>query len=290
MAIHGTPVAGSAEIDTKYATLAEVKERLQGTRTYTAATLSFDAGTKTITDTAKGLARFLSDKRIQVTGSASNDGYYNIVTGFVSGAIVVAESLVNETAGASITLADVTDPIDDNAIERVITAVSRAIDKKCNRFFYKNSVAEVRYYTAEFANLLMDIDDIVSVSELATDEDGDRTYERTWSATDYDLEPYNAALHDDPYTRISLPAQGRYAFPRNVSKGVKLTGIFGYPAVPTPVAEATLLQVMRLFKRKDALFGVIGSAEMGHMTAIVKLDPDVVLLLDNYRKMTIGGV
>jgi hypothetical protein len=43
---------------------------------------------------------------------------------------------------------------------------------------------------------------------------------------------------------------------------------------------------MRLYKRKDAPFGVVGStsAEMGQLMVIPKLDPDVKFLLDAYKK------
>lgn len=272
-----------------YATLAELKERLMETRRYTAATISFDTSTDTIADTAKGLARFLSGKRILISGSASNNGYFNIVTGGNAASFTVSENLVNEVAGATVLISDVTDPMDDNALENVIEAISRVIDEETGRFFYVTA-SQDRYYTAEFSDLLMDIDDIVTASAIVTDEDGDRTYERTWASTDYDLEPYNAALHSKPYTRINLAPQGRYAFPSGIRRGVKITGTFGYPAVPKQINEATILIAMKLWKRKEAVFGVLGSADMGFIRVTAKNDPDISMLLDSFRKTSIGGV
>lgn len=182
-----------------------------------------------------------------------------------------------------------TDNIDDTVIEDKIEAASRLIDEHCHRRFWVNAVDESRTYKAEDAYLVF-TDDIVSVTTLQTDEDGNRVYERTWAATDYDLEPENAALDGKPYTRIATTPMGRYGFPGGMAKGVKVTGKFGWSAVPSKVKSACLLQAERLFKRKDAPFGVIGSAEMGQLQVIPKLDPDVEILLGPYVRYGIEGV
>jgi len=67
-------------------------------------TIAFVSSTKKITDTNNGLAGFLTGEKIKVTGSAENDGTYTIVTGGVADEIVVSEDLVDEDAGASITI------------------------------------------------------------------------------------------------------------------------------------------------------------------------------------------
>jgi len=182
-----------------------------------------------------------------------------------------------------------TDTTDDTVFDQVITAVSRAIDNLCNRRFFTTASDETRYYTAEFDDELAP-GDLVSLTTLATDEDGDRTYETTWSATDYDLEPFNAALDGKPYTRLRVTPNGNYVFP-STRKGVKLVGKFGYGATAPPaVKEACLLQCERVYKRRDAPFGVVGSAELGQLMVIPRLDPDVELLLRAFRKMDLGGV
>jgi len=170
-----------------------------------------------------------------------------------------------------------TDSIDDAIIESKIEAISRLIDEETHRRFWKNSVAEARFFSPEYSDLLYTFD-IVSITTLKTDEDGDRVYERTWATTDYDLEPENAALDGKPYTAIRTSPNGSYSFPV-ARRGVEITGIFGWNAVPKLAKEACLLQAIRLFKRKDAPFGVTGSAEMGSMIAITKLDPDVAKML-----------
>jgi hypothetical protein len=72
--------------------------------------------------------------------------------------------------------------------------------------------------------------------------------------------------------------------------GVKVTGKFGWQAVPSKVKTACLIQAERLFKRKDAPFGVIGSAEMGQLQVIPKLDPDFYILLEDYVRYGIEGI
>lgn len=183
-----------------------------------------------------------------------------------------------------------TDTADDSMLEAVVTAVSRLIDNYTGRRFFSTTADETRYYTAEFADLLLCPDDIISITTLATDADGDRTYESTWTASDYDLEPYNAALDGAPYTRIAVMPSGGHGFPAGVAKGIKIVGKFGYAATtPSPVEEACLLQCERVYKRKDAVFGVIGSAEMGQTMVIPKLDPDVQLMLSGYQRVRVGA-
>lgn len=174
------------------------------------------------------------------------------------------------------------DLTDDAVLEAVIEGVSRFIDDICGRRFYTTTSDETRYYSAEDGSVL-DVDDLASLTTLATDHDGDGVYETTWDSDDYVLEPYNAALDGRPYTRIRVAPGGRYGFP-TTRRGVKIVGKFGWSTVPKPVCEAAILLSARLFKRKDAVFGVTGSAEMGQMMVIPKLDPDVAMLLMGVRR------
>ncbi len=181
------------------------------------------------------------------------------------------------------------DTADDTKLESVVEGISRAIDNHCGRRFYLDASDATRYFTAEFADLLY-AGDLVSVTSLFTDEDGDRTYERTWATTDFDLDPPNAALDSWPYTSIATTPKGLYAFPVGIRKGVKLVGKWGWPAVPKPISEACLLAGEKLFKRKDAIFGVVGSPEMGVLKQMMRDDPDLAILLEPYVWFDIGGV
>lgn len=177
---------------------------------------------------------------------------------------------------------------DDAALESVIEAASRAIDGLCNRWFYQMT-ATTRHFTASSPTVL-DVPDLVSVTSLTTDTDGDRVYEDTWAATDYDLEPYNAADVGEPYRQLMTTPAGLYGFP-TVRKGVKITGTWGWPSVPDAIAEACALESIRLFKRKDAPYGIAGSSELGMQTFMpARVDPQVKALIAPYVRMSVGAV
>ena len=191
-------------------------------------------------------------------------------------------------ARARLGIVNAMDTGDDGKLVSIIDAVSALIDNYCGRRFYADADDVTRYFTAEYSDHL-DADDLVSVTTLAIDN-GSRTWPTTWLAADYDLTPHNAVLDGRPYAAIESTPSGRFSFPVGVAKSVKVVGKWGWPAIPAPIREACLLQVERLFKRGDAIFGVAGSGELGQMVVISSLDPDVKLLLSGYKKLRISGL
>lgn len=182
---------------------------------------------------------------------------------------------------------DLLDTANDAVLEQTIEAASRTVDMLCSRHFYAST--ETRYYTPEFWDELR-MDDLVSVTTLKTDEDADGVYETTWGATDFVLDPPNAASDGRPYTRVAITPAGAHAFPMYQRRGVQITGSFGWPSVPVAIREATLMLAARYFKRKDAPMGAqIGNADMGALTIPGK-DPDVDRLLMGYRAFDVIGV
>lgn len=269
-----------------YCTLAQARDRILEENTLTGATISFALSTKKIADSARGMKRFLTGDIIRVSGSVSNNGTFTVATGGVAAEVVVTETLVNENAGATVTISVVNDQTDDAIIESIVTAVSRQIDLHCRRRFFTTAEDEVRYYTPESANVLFCEDDIISIATLKTDGDGDRVYEATWQTTDFDLMPFNAALESNPYTSIRITPAGSHRFP-TIQKSTQITGKFGFSACPALISEACMLQSARLFRRKDAPFGIAGSGEMGQAVVIPMLDPDVKMMLMPYRRVEI---
>ncbi len=177
----------------------------------------------------------------------------------------------------------ISDADDDAIIEAVITAVSREIDDYCGRRFY--AVSETRYYDARSSSFVL-VDDLLSVSELKTDDAGDRTYGTTWAVTDYDLLPANAAMDGRSYWQIAAAPNGDYAFPTGVAKGVKVTGSFGYAATtPAAVEEACLFQVALEFTSRHAPVGVMGGGDVATQVRSTGLHPFSKRILDPYRRM-----
>jgi len=136
---------------------------------------------------------------------------------------------------------DTTNAADDAVIEDIIESVSRQIDGKCGRSFYVSS-AVVRYFNAKYYDMLF-CDDISSTTSLtiATDNDGDGVYENTWSATDYNLLPYQAD-NGWPYTMIEITNNGNNIF-STARKGNKITALWGWTAVPDDIKNACLIGV-----------------------------------------------
>ena len=180
---------------------------------------------------------------------------------------------------------NITDSSSDTNLETIIEAVSREIDNKTGRHFFNAS--ETRYYTPDDMRLLF-IDDLVSVSALVTDDDGDGTYEHTWTTSDYRLLPTNAALLGGwPYSMIEIKAFGSYVFPEGIRDGVKITGTFGWSAVPKPIAQACAMQTDRLYRRYKAILGVSGTSSIGQITLqIPKFDPDIEALIKPYVRLS----
>jgi len=180
----------------------------------------------------------------------------------------------------------IADTTDDSMIEAVINSVSRWIDGYCERRFY--SEAEARYYTPEQSRILF-TDDILSIGTMGVDADGDRTYEQTWTNTDYILMPLNAISEGKPYTWLEVAPSADYSFPAGVRAAVKLEGVFGFctqsTAAPYPIQEACYIQSARILKRKDAPFGIAGVSDLGVLQMVPSLDVDVKSLLDPFRRV-----
>lgn len=177
----------------------------------------------------------------------------------------------------------ITDAIDDTALEGAVEAASRALDAVTGRVFYTETAT--RHITADTPDLLFLPWDLVSVTTMTTDDDGDRVYETTWAANDYDLEPTSGP----PYTMIMTIPVGRYNFPTQ-RRGVAIEGVWGYAStVPAAIKQACLIMATRYFRRKDAPFGVLGTPELGFMR-ITSRDPEVRQLLAPFIRTNIGAV
>jgi hypothetical protein len=179
----------------------------------------------------------------------------------------------------------ITDSVDDTLLEMAVESASRAIDSYCNRVFYSTGTAVVRYYSPQ-DSYLCDIDDLVSLTSLYTNSDETQSsYNILWTAEDRQLEPLNGLADGQPTPFTRIRAIGDYTFQTlNGEASVKVTGVFGYSAVPIAITQATVIQASRIYKRLDSPLGII-SGELGTMRVGTRLDPDVAQLVDGFRKV-----
>ena len=177
----------------------------------------------------------------------------------------------------------------DDDLENAAPSASGIVDSICGRTFGQDSADTTRYFAPEDPTLLgFGRDDLVSLTSVAIDRDGDGTYEETLTLdTDFRLGPPNAAAHGEPYAWIeAMPGQNF------VTSGgyVKVVGKFGWPAVPAEVAEATRIITVKLLRRKrEAPFAVVFDAS-GGSSFIGRNDPEVRALLARFvKKPAIGS-
>jgi hypothetical protein len=184
------------------------------------------------------------------------------------------------------------DTIDDDLIDNCVGAASRLIDGYCNRRFWQTGTAQARVYQAE-DSFYCSIDDIAGTAiTLKTSSFADGNFDVTWTASDYQLEPLNGNLDGLTWSYDKIRAVGDYLFPTvNANYGeqalVQVTAIFGWPSVPEPVTQATIIQASRIFKRYDSPLGVAGFGDLGAIRVSRYLDPDMAQLVEPYRRMRI---
>lgn len=210
-----------------------------------------------------------------------------VVTGTVASAL-------GATAGDYTTLAIVKDALGltvntyDTRLARHITSASRAIDDICDRRFYLDADAlQVRYYTPTGTGPLF-IDDLTTLGSVKVDSGYDGLYATTWTrGTEYTLEPGNAAADGWPFTRIKLRGRSGSVWYGDTNY-VKVTGQFGWPSVPYPIAEATVIVTVKLFKRPETPFGIMtAGVEQATAMRIASNDPDVRMLTHRYVRLAV---
>jgi hypothetical protein len=240
---------------------------------------------------------------------------------------------------------NITGSASDALLLQMAEAASRSVDDYTRRHFYVR--VATRYYdgTGRPYLLLPPGDDLLEVTSLKLDENGDRAYELTLTATDYYLWPDNGlpklrvdlvelvgkwGYADDRQTIGALVSGAHNATTTTltttsaVGMAIGLTlligseqlyvtggggtswtverGVNGTTAAtiadqaaiqryryPTPIVQATYMQLARWWKRKDDGFAqVLLSPDLGRMSVFRGLDPDVQLLLAPYVMPLVG--
>lgn len=180
----------------------------------------------------------------------------------------------------------------DYDIEPAILAASDALNELCGRRRFDVTPGEsddptIRFYKPSNACVIV-INDLVELTALTTDTDGDGDFEDTYVLnTDIVLWPLNALADGRPYTQIRLnPAKATTAFPSNNPRGAKVEGKFGWPETPSFLNPATKVLASRLIKRmREAPFGVVTvGLDVGSAIHIGRTDPDVQGLIAPYTR------
>jgi hypothetical protein len=179
--------------------------------------------------------------------------------------------------------ARITDNVDDSMLELAVESASRLIDSYTQRYFY-NAGTATRLFAPQ-DSYVTEIDDLTTLTTLQT-SDGDN-FGTTWAAKDYQLEPLNGVvdgLTGYPATRIRAVDDFLFNY-LDGEATVRISGVWGWSAVPTAVKQATVIQAARIFKRNDSPLGIAGFGEMGAIRVGTQLDPDVKQLIEAYRKV-----
>ena len=123
----------------------------------------------------------------------------------------------------------------DEQLLRVLEAASRQIEKLTGRYFY--CYEGIKYLDGGGSKMWLS-EDILSITTLKLDEDGDGVFESSLAPADYILYPLNTY----PKTRLEINPQGDYSgFNSGIQKGIQITGVFGYADSQTPYELRTTL-------------------------------------------------
>ena len=180
----------------------------------------------------------------------------------------------------------------DALIALLAARASRAIDRYTKREpgAYAVAADSTRYFTSEGDTSLYIGELAAAPTTVSIAEAGDITDLTALAATDYILEPYNALAEGLPYNFIKLDSlNGDWAYWPGFQKSIVIVGKFGYSAaVQDDVKQCSIIQCARWFKRGQQGFVDTGAiVELGQLTYVKAMDPDILLMVDHLRKVTI---
>lgn len=171
---------------------------------------------------------------------------------------------------------------DDDMISKLASAQER-VEKDTGRRFWRDSVASTRVYTPRHLEMLR-------VDDIATDvgvivEIGSGTSWSTLDPNSYEFQPDNAIAKGEAIEYIKrVSGYWNLGF-RFLGVGraqrVRVTAVWGWPAIPEGIKNATILQAARLLRRKDSPEGIKGFSDFG-VVRVTRYDPDYDNLIGNF--------
>lgn len=142
---------------------------------------------------------------------------------------------------------------DDTSLTSSLLAVSRVIDRACRRSrtgFNKDSAPVVRDFNPEWADPVLRVGDVVSVTAITVDTALAGTYATTVASGDYELLPLNSADGPEakPYDEIGLLPWSTTLKQWVPGQRVRVNAVWGWNAVPAAITNACieLTAILRL--------------------------------------------
>lgn len=182
----------------------------------------------------------------------------------------------------------------EELMQFAVTTASRKVEEHCNRRFWLDPAATTREYDPNGRTLQIEdrgwmgekllVDDIASTTGLVV-QVGSGSSWTTVDSTYYSFAPDNALADLRPITGI---VRRGACWTTAGGQRIRVTARHGWPAVPQAVQQATLIQAVRLYLRKDSPEGVAGTAEWG-LIRMARVDPDVAELLKDFVSYGAGS-
>lgn len=215
----------------------------------------------------------------RILGSSSSSGIQKTLQ---TGLLAVPDSAYYCTLAELKDELNITSDDHDYKLQALVMQAQKFIDNYCKRTFVPGTAGTVRYFDGAESPLW--IDDCTAITAIALDEEADGTWSSSMAATDWLLKPYNS----NPKTMLVLSPNSNYgSFCSGVTKGVKITGTWGYDtSVPEDVRRAAIIQCCHWFQRgKTGYATYAGNNDVGLLVPEKGLDVDVKQILDPYRKV-----
>lgn len=177
----------------------------------------------------------------------------------------------------------------DTELGLVIDTAKAWIDQHCQRSFLLSDVEARRFSGCGYGVInfgpFADLNECISV---ASDDNGDGTFETIWPTTSYELLPLNPSSYGPEPRPSTMIRSINRAWPYMLATGrtaqIEVTGTWGWADVPAAVRHACLIQASRVFLRRQSPDGVIGGfQDFGPVRVSGRVDPDVADLLAAYR-------
>ena len=200
---------------------------------------------------------------------------------------------------------------DDN-LDRVITAISRAIDRYCNRpdGFVASDTATARTYAGS-GGQVQRIDEAAAITSVAVKAGSSDTTYTAWDADEwipFSGDPLNPDYNHTPYTQLMVAAGADRTFTsgwsddelswtrrgrglsrmnrrRSAPPTVQVTAQWGYAlTVPPQIQEACIIESARLVKLAQSNYAdSLVSETLGRLIMTAKLHPTTELMLKQGR-------